>query len=255
MSSPVVVSQREGVAIIRMNVPSKLNALDPTGVALLIDAVERACGSHRIRAIVITGGERAFCSGEDLEVAAGLTCDEFDRQAADYQRLARTLLETDKPTIAAVAGVAFGGGLELALNCDVRIASADARFACPEAQWGLTVSNASSLLLRQCVGEGWARELVIFGRVLDAQDALSIGLVTRVVETGTVVDEAIKVASAVALAPVQGVAYAKQLLRASAPGTDAALALESELLSASFRVPETVDRITSFVAGKRESRP
>jgi enoyl-CoA hydratase/carnithine racemase len=254
MSGPIVLTNHGHVAVIRMHVPAKLNALDPHTVELLLDAIGTACRAEDVHAIVLTGGEHAFCSGEDLTAAATLTADEFGKQADNFQRLARLLLDTDKPTVAAIAGVAIGGGLELALNCDLRIASSDARFRCPESQLGMTVSNASSLLLRRCVGEGWARELVVFGRVLDAQTALSVGLVTRVVATGTVVDEAVRVASAIAAAPRHSVAYAKQLLRAAAPGSAEALDLESDLLRASFRAQETTDRIASFNAAKSRNQ-
>ncbi|MEO3876631.1 enoyl-CoA hydratase/isomerase family protein [Nonomuraea sp. B12E4] len=249
MSAPVMISQHGPVAVIRLHVPAKLNALNPDAVKLLVEAVDSACRSDDVGAIVLTGGERAFCSGEDLTTAATMTADAFEKQVANFQRLARLLLNTDKPTVAAIAGVAVGGGLELALNCDLRIAASNARFVCPEARLGMTVSNAASLLLRRCVGEGWARELMLFGRELDSQKALSIGLVTRVVATGTVVSEAINIASAIAAAPRHSVAYAKQLLRAAGPGFEAALNLESELLGASFRSDETSDRITSFNAG------
>ncbi|NKQ58209.1 enoyl-CoA hydratase/isomerase family protein [Amycolatopsis sp. K13G38] len=252
MSGPIVLSRHGHVAVIRMHVPSKLNALNPAAVESLLDAVRTACRADDVHAIVLTGGESAFCSGEDLTAAGGLTAEEFSEQVDNFQRLTRVLLETDKPTVAAVAGVAIGGGLELALNCDMRMSSSNARFRCPESQLGMTVSNASSLLLRRCVGEGWARELIVFGRVLDAQTALSVGLVTRVVATGTVVAEAIQVASSIAAAPRHSVAYAKQLLRAATPGSEKALELESNLLRAAFRAQETTDLIASFNKGRKQ---
>jgi enoyl-CoA hydratase/carnithine racemase len=253
MSGLIVLSNHGHVAVIRMHVPSKLNALNPDAVESLLDAVSTACRADDVGAIVLTGGEHAFCAGEDLTSVGSLTTEEFGTQVDNFQRLARLLLETDKPTVAAVAGVAIGGGLELALNCDLRIASSNARFRCPESQLGMTVSNASSLLLRRCVGEGWARELIIFGRVLDAQTALSIGLVTRIVATGTVVDEAIHIASSIAAAPRHSVAYAKQLLRAAAPGSEPALELESDLLRAAFRAQETTDLIAAFNNGRKRT--
>ena len=133
------------------------------------------------RAVVLTGGARAFCTGDDLRAAQRLDVPAFRAQIETLQALASELWHSPTPVIAAVAGPAFGGGLELALNCDVRVAAASARFACPETKWALTITNGSSLLLRRLVGEGWAREIALLGTEVDAETALRIGLVTRVV--------------------------------------------------------------------------
>ena len=254
MSQPVLMSRHEATALITLNIPQRLNALDATALERLVAAVEDAVADPTVTAVVITGGENAFCSGEDLTAAGSMTQEQFGAQASDFQNLARALLSTDKPTIAAIAGAAIGGGLEIALNCDVRIASSNSRFACPEASWGMTVSNASSLLLRRCVGEGWARDMMIFGLELDAERALQMGLVTRTCPEGEVVQTAIELAAQVAKAPVSGLAYAKMLLRQAAPGVPEALRVEEKALVESFGTVESRERVAGFATRRRADR-
>jgi enoyl-CoA hydratase/carnithine racemase len=98
MSGPIVLSHQGHVAVIRMHVPSKMNALNPDAVESLLDAVSTACRADDVGAIVLTGGEHAFCAGEDLTSVGSLTAEEFGTQVDNFQRLARLLLETDKPT-------------------------------------------------------------------------------------------------------------------------------------------------------------
>ncbi len=252
MTEQLILTERHGsVALITINIPAKLNALDGSALAQLVAAMELATADSAVAAIVLTGGEHAFCAGEDLTAAASMTQPEFQAQAANFQELARILLHTNKPTIAAVAGAAIGGGLEIALNCDVRIASPSALFGCPEAKWGMTVSNGASILLRRCVGEGWARDLMIFGRELDAQSALNIGLVTRLAPAGEVVSTALKLAAQVAQAPATGLGYAKSLLRDASPGVVEAIAGEEKALVESFDSSEVHDRIAGFATRKQ----
>ena len=174
--------ERDGpVAVIRLNRREVHNALDPPMLTALLAAVVAAAADDEVRAIVLTGGPTAFTTGEDLVTATTLDNEAFRHQIGQFQELATALRFAPKPVVAAIAGPAYGGGLEIAVNCDVRIAADNARFACPEVEWSLTLSNGSSVLLRRVVGEGWARELLLFGTVLDADTALRIGLVTRVV--------------------------------------------------------------------------
>jgi enoyl-CoA hydratase/carnithine racemase len=247
----VDVEQVGRVAVIRLRRPEVHNALDPETLAALLRAAEAATDDPAVGAVVLTGGPRAFSTGEDLRRAAALDAAAFREQIAAFQRLATVLRHAPKPTIAAVAGYAYGGGLELAVNCDARIAAGNARFACPEVEWGLTLTNGSSLLLRRLVGDGWARELLLFGRVVDAPLALRIGLVSRVVELDDLERRAIEMAEAAAGFSAQAVRLTKALLNDEHAGWDAVLEAETEAVARAFASDDVTARLRAFADRKR----
>jgi len=234
------------VRTIVLNRPEVLNAFDAAMLEALRAALRDAVADPGVRGIVLTGGGRAFSTGEDLRAEQQLDADGFAAQIATLQRLATELRAAATPVIAAVAGPAYGGGLELAVNCDVRIAAASARFACPETQWGLTITNGASLLLRRLVGEGWARELELLGTVADADTALRIGLATRVVADADLRDEAVRLAGQLAVLDADAVAATKRLLNADPAPWDAVLAAEQEAVVRAFTAPAVRDRIAAF---------
>lgn len=244
--------QSEGVALVRLHRPEVLNALDRKALASLTDTVERLAASAEVRAIVITGGSRAFCTGEDLREAATLDRAAFADQMATIQRLATALRHAPKPTIAAVAGPAFGGGLEIAVNCDARVAAPSARFACPEIGWGLTITNGASVLLRQLVGDGWARELTLFGTELDADAALRTGLVTRVVPAADLEALALGMAQRAAEQSPHAIRATKRLLNADPRGWQETLDAEAVVVVDGFGNETTRARLASFAARRRD---
>src|SRR5687767_14368602 len=196
---PAIEQEQAGaVRTIALNRPAVLNAFDEPMLAELRAALGDAVGDPEVRGIVVCGRGRAFCTGEDLHAARQLDAPAFRAQIETLQRLATELREAPTPVIAAVAGPAYGGGLELAVNCDVRVAAASTRFACPETKWALTITNGASLLLRRLVGEGWAREIALLGTEVDAGTALRIGLVTRVVADDALQSEVAALAARVA---------------------------------------------------------
>jgi len=241
----VIEQQQTGaVRTIALNRPEVLNAFDEAMLTALRAALRDAVGDPAVRGIVLTGGGRAFSTGEDLRAAQRLDADGFRTQIATLQRLATELRDAPTPVIAAVAGPAYGGGLELAVNCDARVAAPSARFACPETKWGLTVTNGATLLLRRLVGEGWARELALLGTVVDAQTALRIGLVTRVVEDAE--DAAGRLAAQLAELDPDAVAATKRLLNADPAPWSAVLAAEQEEVVRAFTAPAVGERLAAF---------
>ncbi len=243
---------RDGpVALIRLNRPEVHNALDPEMLDLLLATVRQAAGDNTVRAIVLTGGQRAFTTGEDLVTAAGLSEEEMRAQAGQFQELATALRFAPQPIIAAVGGYAYGGGLEIAVNCDLRVAGDNARFACPEVEWSLTLSNGSSVLLRRLIGEGWARELLLFGTVLDATQALRIGLVTRVVPVGDLEWQALSLAHKAAGYARDAVRLTKELLNAEPRPWAETLEAEVAGVMQGFVDPELQQRLRQFVDRKR----
>jgi enoyl-CoA hydratase/carnithine racemase len=250
MRSTVGYAVREHVAIIRIQRPEVRNALDRAALAALVEAVDRANNDDDVRALVVTGGPDAFCSGEDLLEVTALSAEQFAEQIRDFQRLATALRDSPKPVVAAIAGPAAGGGIEIAVNCDARIAATNATMLCPELTWGLTITNGASVLLRRIVGESWAREMVLFGRVVDARTALQIGLVTRLVAPAELEQEAWKMARAAADHSVEATRWTKALLNADPRTWQDTLAAESQAVTAGF----TSDDVQRRLAGFRQRR-
>jgi enoyl-CoA hydratase/carnithine racemase len=253
--STVEVTREGPVAVIRMNRPEVHNALDPAMLDLLLRTVRATTADPEVRSVVLTGGSKAFNTGEDLVAAASLTPEQMKAQAAQFQELATALRFAPQPVIAAVGGYAYGGGLEIAVNCDARIAADNARFACPEVEWSLTLSNGSSVLLRQLIGEGWTRELLLFGTVLDAASALRVGLVTRVVPVYDLEAQAIAMAHQAARYAKEAVRLTKELLNADPRPWRETLDAEAAAVLEGFRNEELQQRLRSFAERKRHRRP
>jgi enoyl-CoA hydratase/carnithine racemase len=249
--STVEVTRDGPVALVRMRRPEVHNAMDPAMSSLLLSTVQEVSADDAVRAIVLTGGTRAFTTGEDLVTAAGLSDAEMRAQARHFQEIATALRFAPQPVVAAVGGYAYGGGLEIAVNCDLRIAGDNARFACPEVEWSLTLSNGSSVLLRRLVGEGWARELLLFGTVLDAAQALNVGLVTRVVPVADVEWQAMTLAHKAAGYARRAVRLTKELLNADPRPWPATLDAEAAAVLDGFGDPELQERLRRFAERKR----
>lgn len=180
---------QEGIGTITVDRPEVRNALDSRVLHQLTEAFEELRWDASVRVIVVTGaGQKAFVAGADINELAGRTPE--DGLRATMQRLYTAVEAVEKPTIAAVNGYAFGGGLELALACDIRIASTAAQFALPETGLGIIPAAGGTQRLARLIGAGRATEMILTGRRLDADQALQAGLVTAVVEPDGLLDEA-----------------------------------------------------------------
>jgi enoyl-CoA hydratase/carnithine racemase len=151
----------EAFSLVTLNRPEKRNALSRGMLRELVDALTEAARRPDGAVIVLTGAGSAFCSGDDLAEAARTDAEAFDESIALLQQATRVLLESRSPSVAALNGPAIGGGLELALACDVRIAAETAVFACPEVEWGLVCTNGASVLLPEYIGLGRARDMLL----------------------------------------------------------------------------------------------
>lgn len=255
MNSTVTLTVDDGLAVARMTRPDALNALDRSTLCALIDAVRHAADTDGVRALVLAGGPRAFCVGDDLKEAATLGADELAGHIDRLQELTRLLRSLAQPSVAAIAGYALGGGLELALACDLRIAAANARFACPEPAWGLTATGGATRLLARIVGDGWARELLLFGRELGAEEALRVGLVTRLAAPEGLDEAARDAALAVARSSPAALAQTRRLLAAPDHlSFDEVLDRETTTVLAAFASDEARDGLAAFAAGRRPPR-
>ena len=189
MSFENILYSIEGpLALITINRAEKHNAISLATLDELNDAVDEAARTEEVRVISITGaGGKSFASGSDLSEVL----DRDLKKALEpiVQGLADKLERTPKPTIAAIDGICMGGGLEVALGCDLRVATPKSRFATPEGKLGIIPGGGATARLPRIVGKGWGMEMMLMGEPIDADRALQIGLVTRIVEPENLIAE------------------------------------------------------------------
>ena len=213
MSDNILLSRDGFVGTITINRPEKLNAMTPEMAAALVAAVSEFNADDSIRCVILTGaGEKAFSAGSDIR-----TLDDHDtawnfRNRPDYCDAIRALL---KPSIAAVNGYAFGGGLETAMACDIRIAAENASFAAPEIKLGWIGGGGMAVNLAHAIGPSNAALMVMTGDPIDAATAERWGLVSRVVPPAALMTEAMKIAQAIAARAPIAAETAKLNLRAA----------------------------------------
>ena len=200
MSEPAAVGyERVGsAALITIDRQNRRNAVDGPTAALLHEAYLRFEADEEARVLVLTGaGGVSFCAGADLKAIETFG----GRLTAPEGPMGFTRLTPSKPTIAAISGFALAGGLELALWCDLRIATEDSRLGFPERRWGVPLIDGGTQRLPRIVGLGRALELILTGRMIDAQEALGMGLLTEVVPTGKHLERALALAEGLAQFP------------------------------------------------------
>jgi enoyl-CoA hydratase/carnithine racemase len=190
----------ENLLLVRLNRPEVLNALNTKMGLELSDLWTRlTADAGAIRCVVLTGaGERAFCAGADLKERDGMSVEVWRAQHEGFERAFIALVECPVPVIAALNGHAFGGGLELALCCDFIFAARGARLALPEASRGLMPGGMGTQNLPRAVGERRAKEMILTGRPLSADEGFAWGLVNRVCEPAKLIEEALAAAQAIA---------------------------------------------------------
>ena len=186
--------------LVRLNRPQALNALNTKMGQELTDLWTRlTADAGAVRCVVLTGsGDRAFCAGADLKERDGMTVEVWRAQHEGFERAFVALVECPVPVIAALNGVAMGGGLELALCCDFIFAARGVRLALPEASRGLMPGGMGTQNLPRAVGERRAKEMILSGRPIEAEKAEAWGLVNRVCELGKLLEETLAVAQAIA---------------------------------------------------------
>jgi enoyl-CoA hydratase len=190
MSSTLLFELTDGICRITVNRPDKLNALDAIVIAELGDAVTRIETDSAVRGVLVTGaGTKAFVAGADIGELSAQSPMEGKTRATAGQTVFRRLERCGKPVVAAVNGFALGGGCELAMACHIRIASDQARFGQPEVKLGIAPGYGATVRLPRLVGKGRAMELLLTGRMVDAEEAFRIGLVNRVVPADRLLPE------------------------------------------------------------------
>jgi enoyl-CoA hydratase/carnithine racemase len=226
-SEDILVSVADGVGTIIFNRPQRRNALSPELFTALADRLDDWKHDATVAALVITGGEEMFCAGLDLDLQSGFNEESRAAYSAICLRLYGTLLDYPKPTIAACAGPTLGGGCDIAVFSDIRVGAENATFGFPQIKFGLTPYFSP---LWKIVGLSQAKLLTFTGDRIDAPEALRIGLIDRLVPTGTVVAEATRLARSIAETTTASAMNNKELALRS-PAMDPISALTYETLA------------------------
>jgi len=258
MGYETVKLEREGdLCVLKLNRPGALNALNRELWRDIEAGLREAVSDESARAVIITGEGRAFCAGADLkeEKPRGATHMDLRRGIITAQNITRIMKEVDKPIIAAVNGYALGGGCEIAMACDIIIASQEAVFGFPETGVGLFLTGGSTHLLPRLVGLLKAKELVFTGDFIDAEEALKIGLVNSVVPGDRLMKAAGDMARKILSKSALSIALAKWGLDAGVEsGLNAALAYETEAVVSTMLSNESQDAARVFAERKRSPR-
>lgn len=245
MTDDVLFEVDGHVAIITLNRPQKLNAVTPEMADAIVAAVRECNDSETIRCVIVTGaGEKAFCAGSDIRELDTYETPWHFRNRPDYCDAIRALL---KPTIAAVNGYCFGGGLETAMSCDIRLASRNAQFAAPEIKLGWIGGGGMAMHLAHSIGMSNAALMIMTGDPVPAEKALQWGLVSEVFEQDALLQDAKKLASTIASrAPIAAETAKANLAAAFAMPPDKAIAYERDLQTICFATDDAKEGRAAF---------
>ena len=246
----ILVETKGRVGVIRFNRPQALNALNAALVAELNAAIEVFDADDNIGCIVITGSDKAFAAGADIKEMVDKT--HIDVLLGDFAANQDRIARARKPTIAAVAGFALGGGCEFAMQCDLIIAADNAKFGQPEIKLGVIPGYGGTQRLTRAVGKAKAMDLILTGRMMDAAEAERAGLVARVVPAANLMEEAMKAAETIAGMGLPSVYAAKESINRAFEGSLAeGVRFERRVFQALFATEDQKEGMAAFV----EKRP
>lgn len=250
MAQAVLSALEDGVRIITLNRPDRMNAMNEALIIELYTALKEAQADPATQVIILHGAGAAFCTGDDLRQNRDML-DVSQTMLEDririLQGVSREIMFGDKLVIAAVHGWAVGGGFEWAINCDLSVWTTSAKAFFPEVCWGMFVTGGITALLPRLIGAQRARELILFGEHLSAPYLHQLGIVNRVVDDGSHLSEARAMAHKIKSMP----AYAAQGLKKAINAPDraaieAAMELETSVLASCLKQPETLERIKRY---------
>ena len=244
---PVDLERRDHVALVTLNRPDALNAMSPDMFDDLEARLDEIEADESIRAVVLTGaGEKAFCAGADISTMRTADAQTARAWGARGQGMASRIENLPAPVIAAVNGYALGGGCELALACDIRICVEKARFGQPEVSLGIPPGWGGTQRLARTTSMGFAKEVVLTGRMVGAEEALRTGLVTHVHPPGELLDAALALAGQIAAKGRLAVAETKRLCNLALGDLPAGLARELDAFALAFGTEDQREGMDAF---------
>lgn len=251
----ILYDKDAGIGIVTLNRPKSLNALSYKLRAELNSVFEEMEADESVNVVILTGGEKAFCAGADIKERAGMVATQpqiyFNQQKT--HRFFSMIENFEKPVIGAISGVAVGGGCELALVCDLRIASVTAKFGVPEVKIGVIPAAGGTQRLPRLIGITKAKELLYTGDFIDAEEAYRLNLVNKVVSVENLLGEAITMAQKLSSKPPLSVKYAKRAVNTGMQ-MDLTSALDYEAHCAAL-LSVSEDRIEGFRAFTEKRKP
>ena len=255
---PLLMEKADHVAVLTLNRPAKLNALDASLRDAMLAAIAEVQADDDVRAAIFTGAGRGFCSGADLTAGQGDAPPPSQNDHLDdlgwVGRQALAVYGLNKPVIAAVNGVAAGAGMSLALGCDVRVGSPQSRFKTVFIERNLSPDSGMSFFLPRIVGYSRAADLIYTSRAVDAEEAHRIGLLDRLVEHDKLLDAALELATQMTAWPPLALRMSKRVLQHNME-CDLEAALRFELTSLSFGNRAVHDRKESVAAFRERRKP
>ncbi len=250
--SVVFLERVDGLAILRLNRPEKLNAISSELCASLTEKLQQLSTEKTLRALIVTGTGRAFSAGTDIDELTHRSEDEATKISLRGQKLCDLLEQFPVPVIAAVNGLAAGGGCELVLACHLRVAAATASFSLPETRLGLMPAYGATQRLPREIGLSRAHELMLLGRTVDAKKAEEIGLVNRVVEDANLMNETISLARDIEkLSPLAIRACLKAVICGLDLSLEKGLDLERELFASLFSTEDAREGTKAFLEKRK----
>jgi enoyl-CoA hydratase len=243
----IAIETRGQVGLITLDRPKVLNALNARLIGELTDAVDGFDADPKVACMIITGSEKAFAAGADISEMSELSYIEaFSR---DYGAALARIGRARKPIIAAVAGYCLGGGAELAMQCDIIVAADTARFGQPEITLGIMPGMGGTQRLPRAIGKAKAMDLILTGRMMDAKEAESVGLVSRVVPAGDLLGQAFSIADKIADYSLPIVMMAKESVNRAFETTLAeGLRFERRLFQSMFATEDQAEGMTAFLS-------
>ena len=253
MYKTLIYEKKDDIGILTVNRPDKMNAISnelTSELSSLLDELEK---DDKLRVLVITGaGDKAFVAGADIQELVDRDARMGRRVSRERQEIFSRIENLPVPVIAAVNGYALGGGLELALACNIRVCSEKAQFGAPEVKLGIIPGDGGTQRLPRLVGLGRGMEMVLTGDFIDAQEAYRIGLVNKVVPPEELMNAAMELAQKIASRPPLAVRYAKEAVNRSQEGDKASgFALESYLHALTCTTEDKKEGVAAFLEKRK----
>uniref|UniRef100_A0A7V3ZVJ3 Crotonase n=1 Tax=candidate division WOR-3 bacterium TaxID=2052148 RepID=A0A7V3ZVJ3_UNCW3 len=248
----IVLEYEDEIAILKVNRPQVLNALNTETILELEKAIDLIKENDKIRVLIITGEGKAFIAGADISEMVNFTPFDAEKFAQNGHRLLSKIENLDKVVIAAINGYALGGGCEIALACDIRIMAEDAKIGQPEVKLGIIPGFGGNIRLPKVCGIGIAKELIFTGEMIDAQEALKIGLVNKVFPKENILNEAKNIAKKIIANGPVAIKLAKQAInQALNMSIDQAKEWEIKLFALNFTSKEAKEGLKAFLEKRK----